>query len=1184
METTINQSELDKIYNKLLPSIRKIYSNYFYLELSTDEYKSLITKSLVEIIQKYGKDKKTDDFYIQKLKIYLDIYTKKTINEPSNTKRIIINFINKKLVVHQSTKDNIKELRTLSSFLEKYDFIPTPDTCIELIKENQILSAILKNIVETEKLFIADDDTVVSILIDVYKMVNNLSSQKEDEEDEIDNEIYDELSDELSDEYDASAIDSVRAYLIEIARPLLKDEEVIELVKKKDSGSRYARDKLVEYNLKLVVSIAKKYVGRGLHILDLIQEGNIGLMKAVEKYNYATGYRLSTYATWWIRQAMTRAIEEKARSIRVPTHMHIKISKYRQVQNELERKLNRAPKLEEIAESLNISVKELEDIIYYSQDTLSINTLVDESDDTEMEHFIPSPNDTPEEAYVKIDLPDEIKKVLEHCRLTEREMQVILFRNGFFDGESKTLEEVGRIFDVTRERIRQIENKALKKIRRNPNVKRLIDYTGNAGEAERNLNAMRDYYVENIQSVKSLQKKGGVIEATKSLEQAQDNLEQQLSEGAILTQKQLDLLFKNESIQVSEAPKTQEPPKPAMQNKKAMFTIFDTFNNLGYSREEVLSVLPDLPKFDKKRLTLRNGNDLDNPVISAQITEKDRTLYVTTTLPKIEKLLIDKYGKRKQPETAKPTVSVYNKAKEPKRVKVEVTIFEYFQDYSKEEILSAIKELSKTDIKRIEMMNGKDLDNPVRLEDIAEEKIEKYEKVTLMNLRRLLKRKYGSRKNNGSKKTSKRKISSKGKQLNQEEQGITYETEEENMRRKLTIYEYFKQYGYEEEQVKEIIKDLNPTQIETIKAKNGEDLDNPIYISNVAHKFSVNYSRLLKTILSKLELKYGKKEPEEVEIPVNEALQETLEVGREPIKPLVETNPTTDIPQELEEETKIVEINVANSKKKGKAKKSIIDKFISKGYTREQIEDIVSQLPQIDKSIIFAVDGEDIAKPKPNTEANEYALKDYYSSVIPRIERMLKKKYGKKEKNSSPKNEKIGNNVIEDTPKVVISPEEDVNISNQDEHQENLIPTESTDIPKIEPTGILPPIEVTVPVEKTEEPEPILVEPPKTEDIISKEDYLAMLEIIKTPTFYELMSGLNPKAAIIIALRLGYVDNKHFSSESIASFLNIDELEVIQTTTEVLKLYKEQIGFLIEKAISYDESDYARKLKQEQKN
>ena len=275
---------------------------------------------------------------------------------------------------------------------------------------------------------------------------------------------------------DVNINDPVRMYLKEIGRiSLLTPEEEMELSVKVANGDEEAKNRLAESNLRLVVSIAKRYVGRGLLFLDLIQEGNIGLMKAVDKFDYDKGYKFSTYATWWIRQAITRALADQARTIRVPVHMVETINKMARIQRQLTLELNREPTEEEIAKKMGISVEKVRDVIKISQDPVSLETPIGEEDDSHLGDFVKDINAmTPEEYATNEILKEEIKAVLE--TLQEREQEVLELRFGLIDGTSHTLEEVGKRFNVTRERIRQIEAKALRKLRHPSRAKRLKDF------------------------------------------------------------------------------------------------------------------------------------------------------------------------------------------------------------------------------------------------------------------------------------------------------------------------------------------------------------------------------------------------------------------------------------------------------------------------------------------------------------------------------------------------------------------------------------------------------------------------------------------------------------------------------------------------------------------------------------
>ncbi len=355
----------------------------------------------------------------------------------------------KELLSLAKKKKNMLEYQEISDFFA--------DMQLDSDKFEKILDFLEANNIDV--LRITDDDADDDILLEV------------DDDDEIEVEKID-----LSVPDGVSIEDPVRMYLKEIGKvPLLSAEEEIELAKRMELGDQEAKKRLAEANLRLVVSIAKRYVGRGMLFLDLIQEGNLGLIKAVEKFDYRKGYKFSTYATWWIRQAITRAIADQARTIRIPVHMVETINKLIRVSRQLLQELGREPTPEEIAAEMNMPVERVREILKISQEPVSLATPIGEEEDSHLGDFIQDDNvPVPADAAAFTLLKEQLEEVL--GTLTEREQKVLTLRFGLEDGRARTLEEVGREFNVTRERIRQIEAKALRKLRHPSRSRKLKDY------------------------------------------------------------------------------------------------------------------------------------------------------------------------------------------------------------------------------------------------------------------------------------------------------------------------------------------------------------------------------------------------------------------------------------------------------------------------------------------------------------------------------------------------------------------------------------------------------------------------------------------------------------------------------------------------------------------------------------
>ena len=351
-------------------------------------------------------------------------------------------------------KKNVLEYQEISDFFK--------DQSLEVEQMEKVLDFLEASGVDVLRISGNDEELILDDDADIEKM---------DDEEEIELDKID-----LSVPEGVSIEDPVRMYLKEIGKvSLLTADEEIELAKRMEQGDEEAKKRLAEANLRLVVSIAKRYVGRGMLFLDLIQEGNLGLIKAVEKFDYRKGYKFSTYATWWIRQAITRAIADQARTIRIPVHMVETINKLIRVSRQLLQELGREPTPEEIAEEMKMPVDRVREILKISQEPVSLETPIGEEEDSHLGDFIQDDNvPVPADAAAFTLLKEQLIEVL--GTLTEREQKVLRLRFGLDDGRARTLEEVGKEFNVTRERIRQIEAKALRKLRHPSRSRKLKDY------------------------------------------------------------------------------------------------------------------------------------------------------------------------------------------------------------------------------------------------------------------------------------------------------------------------------------------------------------------------------------------------------------------------------------------------------------------------------------------------------------------------------------------------------------------------------------------------------------------------------------------------------------------------------------------------------------------------------------
>ena len=573
----------EQILESLLLIIDAIYNKFSFANLSKQDYYNMVIKEIENTKSSFNSDKNYVDYLKKIIESKMIEMIKTKLLDHNESIRILNNYI--QITVKKTDDYNVimKQIRAFNSFLEKYNYVPTPEVLIELINKNENLNDLIKIIFLKNKDMIVSgniekltDNNTLILLLEAYCLINNIEIKQSEEN----NDYYDDS--------DLKMTDSIKIYLREIGEyPLLSIEQQRDLAFKILEGDNKARELFINSNLRLVVNVAKRYIGNGLTFLDLIQEGNLGLITAVDKYDVKKGFNFSTYAIWWIRQAITKAIEYKGRTIRIAAHVYEKVQLYKKVFRNLEIKLNREPTINEIADEMELSVSEVSDLQQLQIDVVSINAIIEDEKRTELEDFIVSTDESPEDIATKENMKQDINNLLISCNLKPRERDILILRYGLDGKEPMTLVEIGKIYNLTRERVRQIESNALKKIRKSNFVKRLVDYTESPTKSLLNIEMYRQIYKEDGNSNRAFLRRFG------------DKIEDYEVVGKLPS-------------------------------------IYQLFG--GYSKEQIDLMLTKLTEEERKLITLRYGDDLEKPK-ATKLSKEESRKYYGVLVPKMKRLL-----------------------------------------------------------------------------------------------------------------------------------------------------------------------------------------------------------------------------------------------------------------------------------------------------------------------------------------------------------------------------------------------------------------------------------------------------------------------------------------------------------------------------------------------------------------
>lgn len=544
-------------------------------------------------------------------------YIADMLEEEKKFPKIVNNFIKKNIKPQNKYQDNIISFEKIVNFFHDFDCFPPPNLLIELIDKNDTLNKILQDVVENNLEILQKydidskfSDDISKNFIELYCLKNNIEIKKDND---IQEEDYTEFITDITNTVYTD--DSVKMYLQEIHKPILTKEQEKSLALRIRNGDEKAKELFIERNLRLVIKVARKYTGHGISFLDLIQEGNLGLIKAVDKFDVTKGYKFSTYATCWIRQSIQRSLGDKSRNIRLPVHLYEKVKKYELLKKELSLKFNREPTFEELSKKMRVSIDTIYKYERLEHDTISLNMIVGD-EDSELEDFISLSTESIDNQFIEEDLKDVIENLLKNSNLTTKEIDILKLRFGIGTNDPKTLEETGKIYGVSRERIRQIQEKALKKIRRSYNVKELAIYMDNPKEAQKNIDRYRLKYQQH-----SLQK-------IKLKDRKESELKMEMQEKT---------------------------------KRKSKDNLYEYFSD--YSKTEVSKVISRLDEDELELLHKRYGDNLLEPVKN-DIDADEKKVIISNIIPRIQRMLEGKKVRRRKNNQKPQSTIVEEKTEE----------------------------------------------------------------------------------------------------------------------------------------------------------------------------------------------------------------------------------------------------------------------------------------------------------------------------------------------------------------------------------------------------------------------------------------------------------------------------------------------------------------------------------------